>query len=164
MTNNDIYLTSDKKTYYMEDFAKVKVNTHWPLDKDLEPYLVIINNNNLIQTLYSQNCKSDSFTTDLISYLEICYSQKLELKIFREVIPSLLYQFNKGEERLNYLYIPPGPNQNYQPDKTLRGIGCIDDNSYFQISHIRFVFYSFNQNRHAEFWQTISLELSKLNC
>ena len=54
MTIDDIYLTLDKKTYYMEDFTKVKVNTYWPLDKDIELYLVLINNNKLIQTLYSK--------------------------------------------------------------------------------------------------------------
>lgn len=132
----DIYLTKKRKKRYMEDFTnnvlkfdKIKI---WKLDEGLPEILSSINSNDYIQTLYS---KKDSFNkpdNQHLNYLEICYSSRVELSLFRNIIPIFFVDINKYfESKFYYIFNLPRLNQNHLKHAEPSGLGCLDDKKYF---------------------------------
>jgi hypothetical protein len=163
----EIYLTKDLKNKYMHDFMENVLHFNkesmWKLDEGLDEILVSINSNPNIQSLYS---RKDSFSqVDFLheSYIELCYSRYVELMLFREVIPSFNYDFIKDSQCLFYYQFNyPRHNPNYSPGSQPAGLGCIDDENYFQINTLRLTLESPIKSIHEKFWIRVRNSLSVL--
>lgn len=163
----DIYLSKDMKKKYMEDFIKNVLHYDkddiWKLDAGLEEILVSINKNPYIQSLYS---RKDSFAQiDFLheSYIELCYSRYVELRLFREIIPSFNYDFNKDFQSVFYYQFNyPRPNPNYSQRSVPSGLGCLEDENYFRINTLRLTLESPIKSIHEKFWTRIKNSLSVL--
>lgn len=164
----DIYLSGMLKNKYMHDFTNNVLHLEkpeaWKLDKGLAEILISINKNPHVQTLYS---RKDAFArVDFIheSYLEICYSKLIELKLFRDIIPSFNYDFIKDSRSVFYYqFYYPRINPNYSVISIPTGLGCIDDENYFMINTIRLTLESPIKFIHEKFWIRIRETLSELN-
>lgn len=161
---NDIYLNTELKEKYMIDFHKLlnHENDYWKIDKELVHILTRINSNPYVQTLYSK-CGNDQ---DPNSYLEIAFTVDFERKLFRQIIPQLLFEFNKNtdlEGSLYYNYLPPSENSNYKAELEKHGIGCMDDPDYFRINLIKIKYICFDVKSHVEFWKLLSELLSPIS-
>jgi len=91
----DIYLDKAKKKNYM-DYFHALLNCKlefWQLDFGLQDILIHINANEYVQTLYSRKYGLNGFNGD-DSYLKFCYSQEIELQIFRFILPDLISSYN----------------------------------------------------------------------
>lgn len=167
----DIYLTSELKAKYMEDFETNVLNCcdeFWDLDDGLTETLSQINSNQNIQTLYSKKLvapESGAWSSQTDSYLKFAFSEEVELEILREVIPNCFEKFTSSieESYCIYQYCFPTVNSNYSIDdsKSIK-LGCVDDEDYFKINHIRIELNSHNQSIHEEFWEYLKSNLSRL--
>ena len=165
MTN--IYLTKIRKQKYLQDFANNVLPFNridiWKLDKGLESILIKINENDHIQSLYS---KKDAFNKPEIrheSYIEFCYSSDVELILFRDIIPKMIFDFNKDfESKLYYDFYWPRQNSNFSKDIEPLGLGCVDDETYFFINTIRITLESDHKQIHQCFWKRIEETLSSI--
>jgi hypothetical protein len=163
----EIYLSNNLKKKYMHDFLENVLHYNkdniWKLDAGLDEILISVNRNPNIQSLYS---RKDSFSqADFLheSYIELCYSRYLELLLFREVIPSFNYDFIKDSQSLFYYQFNyPRQNPNYSPGSETAGMGCIDDENYFQINTIRLILESPIKSIHEKFWIRVRNSLSVL--
>lgn len=163
----EIYLTKRLKQRYMNDFINNVLQFEkpaWRLDQGLDEILISVNNNPLIQSVYS---RKDSFTeVEYLheSYVELCYSRIIELKIFREIIPSFNYDFIKEPNSVFYYQFSyPRQNPNYKADSEPVGLGCIDDEDYFKINTIRLTLESPIKTIHEKFWLRINEVFSKID-
>jgi len=160
----EIYLTNELKEYYMKDFHEyVLASKHgfWALDPGIRNYLISINNSPVIQTLYSKKADPLKFGS-YESYIELAYFQHVELKIFREIIPTLLNEYNKmAESTLTCVFQQPQENPNYGGEKQF-GLGCIDNKDYFFINSVQIDFESSNYDCHEKIWQDISFVFAAL--
>jgi hypothetical protein len=162
---NDVYLTKEIKARYMIDFMNVLSFDRielWKLDAGLSGILSEINRNEFIQTLYSKKCPLKNPEDGCLSYLEFCYSEKVELRLFRKLIPSMFYDLDKLEwTKFYYDFNEPRDNPNYYPErKENAGLGCLDDENYFRINTIRFSLESYLIEAHQIFWDIIKKKLS----
>jgi hypothetical protein len=135
----------------------------WKLDEGLPEILSRINSNEYIHALYS---KRPAFKTpaDLsLSYLEICYSEEVELRLFREVIPSLFPETaSDPEAKLYYMFDGPRINPNYSRNTAPLWLGCIDDENYFFINTIKINLESKIKETHNRFWKILDLSLTRI--
>jgi hypothetical protein len=134
----------------------------WKLDDGLAEILTEINKNEYIQTLYSK--KPDICKPGLVneSYLKICYDKKIELKLFREIIPDFKCSFNDPYSEFYYTFSLPKLNPNYIASEEPLGLDCTDDKYFFNINTIQLTIKSENLNIHAKFWIKIKNSLSSL--
>ena len=161
----DIYLTEEVKLRYMNDFINNVLsfnrNETWKLDEGLSDILSEINKNQYIQTLYSKKCLSAVHGNESLSYLKFCYSQQIELKLFREVIPSIFYDLDVYEgTKFYYDFNDPHENPNYSKGSTPVGLGCLDDENYFHINTLSFNLESYSSEAHEIFWNVIRKRLT----
>jgi hypothetical protein len=164
---DDIYLTGSIKRKYMDDFINnvlpfSKID-FWKLDEGLPHILTGINSNKYIQTIYSKRASFNNPEKHSLSYLEFCYAVKIELCLFREVIPSLFLEINLDPEaRLYYLFDLPRSNPNYSKGSKPIGLGCIDDEKYFFINTIKINLESKFNETHSDFWGRLEKTLSQV--
>lgn len=162
-----IYLNAPLKQKYMDDFINHVLPfagpEAWKLDNGLGEILLSINGNSNIQSIYS---KKDSFVSPGFlheSYLEFCYTSEVELKLFREVIPSFNYDFNKEFNSLFYYQFSyPRENPNMEEHGGL-GLGCTDDRDYFKVNTVRLSLESPIRLNHENFWKRAGDSLSGLH-
>lgn len=152
----------------MDDFQNnVLTNEQdfWKLDDKLNGILIEINRNNNIQSLYSKFYNGSFESIPDISYLTFCYTRKVELLIFRRLIPGLLVRQNRnGYSALNYIFNEPRVNPEYDSQSTcMINLGCLNNPNYYKINHICIQFFSGRLKYHTEFWDDIKEELLKLN-
>lgn len=150
----------------MKDFNNV-VNCgreFWKIDDDfLKEKLISINSNLNVQTLYSKY--GNQGPDDSHSYLEFAFTRKIETKIFRSVLPDILYRFNSidlEESNCYYEYSKPRKNLNYRYGSEKFGMNCTDDKDYFRINTIRIQLETYDLKIKTQFWTDIELVLSKL--
>lgn len=164
----DIYLTEHSKAEYMRDFESVLnfKNESWKLDELVIQPLQTINSNLNVQTQYSKWGPGLSRNT----YLEICYVQRVEKKIFRQIIPKLLCVLNdlqgptyQEPHKFFYLYSVAKDNPNYRSREELFGLMCIDSPDYFRINHIHFELENGNDDANEAFWKVLVEDLTKLH-
>lgn len=159
----DLYLTPETKEYYLNALKEVENSEHdfWKVEKGISTYLKKINENKNIQTLYSKgagNCQDLSSE----SYLIIAYSKKVELRIFRELLPYFIYYYNDHESSCFYSFNGPGTKENnYEEARSLK-LKCVDDPNYFNINHIRIELKEGSLNLHQEFWIELTEKLTEL--
>jgi hypothetical protein len=163
----DIYLTSSGKRKYMNDFINNVLSFNkiefWKLDEGLPAILAGINTNDHVQTLYSKRPSYKNPDSYPLSYLELCYTVEIELCLFREFIPSLFLSVDpEPEARLYYLFDWPRPNLNYSCDSTPLGLGCIDDENYFNINTLKINLESYSEDIHSVFWKIVEKSLTKI--
>ena len=168
MFMNNMYLTKVKKDWYMKDFRiLLKSNKDfWKMDNEkLKAILIKINGNTNIQTLYSKHLDTN-LNSNNNSYLEFSYTLKVELELFRFVIPHFIDTYNLnsnyGESVCNYNFYFPKENPNFKDNSIKFGINCIDNKNYFKINHIRINLENYNPKMHIEFWNDLKLKLSEL--
>lgn len=161
----DIYLTPELKSYYMSDFNSNvlnQTNEFWGLDNGVKDHLIKINSNPHMQTLYSRKRQFKEWIEMFGSYIEFTYTKDVELKIFREIIPFFLANYNtKDKSKFSYLYIPPRPNPN--KDESSLSLGCLNDKNYFNVNHLKFEMDSNDRQTHNKFWKDLETKLSELN-
>lgn len=163
----NIYLNKAKKKEYEKDFdLLLNYNQDfWQLDSGVKEFLIKINSNQNIQTLYSKKHNLNDFNCKL-SYLTFCYSKKIELRLFRIVLPELILKYNnqkKGEgTSLYYIFSFPKTNDNCTNNSNQIGIGCADDNDYFNINHLTIYLTSYYLEVHNEYWNDLVDKLSIL--
>lgn len=159
----EIYLTADLKRYLMNDFntnVLKEANSFWKLDDGVKDFLIQINSNNNIQSLYSKKHQGGFGLSDN-SYLQFAYSKEIELKIFREVIPYFLILFNKVDEsKFTYSFHPPEVSD----DNTSREIklGCLNDKNYFNVNSLKFELETYDSKVHDQFWITLGGFFTKI--
>jgi hypothetical protein len=162
---NDAYLTKEIKARYMVDFMNVLSFDRielWKLDAGLPDVLSEINRNEYIQTLYSKKCSLKNPENGCLSYLEFCYSEKVELRLFRILIPSLFYDLGALEgTKFYYDFNEPKDNPNHKRKENV-GLGYLDDENYFRINTIRFSLESYLIAAHQIFWDIVKKKLSSV--
>lgn len=146
-----MYLNLKTKAYYEEDFRNLlsEKDSFWKIDSAfLERVLISINRNQKLQTLYSKHNPKEE------SYLFIAYAKDIELDLFRYRIPQIL-ACNKF---IHYEYIAPRMNLNREINNGI-SIGCIREEDYFNIHHIRFGISSSSPEEHEVFWRLLERQL-----
>ncbi len=166
MTNQ--YLTEKRKKWYMKDFySLLKVERDfWKIDNSiLKEILIEINENPNIQTLYSKYSDKNN-PDDKSSYLTFAYTKKVELILFRNVIPHFIDFYNlkssSNKSICNYDFFAPKENLNFDINSPKFGIKCTDDKNYFRINHIRLNLESYSSQTHKDFWDELKLKFSDL--
>jgi len=166
MTNK--YLTKKRKEYYMIDFQNLLKfeRDFWEVDNmDLKQILIDINQSPNIQTLYSKY-SNKSNPNNNTSYLEFTYTSKIELTLFREIIPHFINYYNLNstyyQSTCNYDFSLPKENNNFELDSPKFGINCTDDKDYFKINHLRIKLNSNMSKVHDDFWKDLKSKLTEL--
>lgn len=150
----------------MDDFNNLlKIERKfWEIDSVfLREKLIVINSNSKVQTLYSKY--GIQGPDDSVSYLEFAFSKDVELKIFRSILPDMLFRFNSiGMEESNcyYQYSEPRTNDNYQSKSDKFGMGCVDDKDYFNLNTIKIQMDTYDPKIKTEFWNDLTIALSEL--
>lgn len=165
---NNQYLTKNRKETYMKDFNNLILlkKDFWEIDNlELKQILIDINKNPEVQTLYSKYSNSSN-PNDTLSYLTFTYSKKIELKIFRNLIPFFINYYNLSSSRLvstcDYDFYIPQNNKNFAPNSQKLGIKCTDDINYFKINHIKINLKSENTKNHINFWNDLRVKFDDL--
>ncbi|MBW6482958.1 MAG: hypothetical protein K0B10_07840 [Vicingaceae bacterium] len=163
----NIYLNKAKKKKYMKDFDLLLncKQDFWQLDFGVNDFLIKVNLNQNIQTLYSKKHNLNDFNCKL-SYLKFCYFKEIELLLFRFVLPELILKYNNQKKRedtsLYYIFSFPKTNDNCTNNSNQIGIGCADNNDYFNINHLTIYLNSPYIEVHNEFWNDLVDKLSIL--
>ncbi|ESU26568.1 hypothetical protein FLJC2902T_25400 [Flavobacterium limnosediminis JC2902] len=153
--SSEKYLDENLKKYYINDFNNLlKLEKYfWEIDNQtLKNVLCSINMNNSIQTLYSKYSNSQK---DKCSYITFCFTKNIELKLFREIIPYFIENYNFSDNSCFYEFNFPKLNPNYEDNSIKFGIMCTDDIDYFNINHITITLESYNRKVHEDFWNDI---------
>ncbi len=163
----EIYLTPELKSYYINDFNSVITlsTDFWGIDNGLKDVLININKSSAIQTLYSKKHDFHKTSFEYESYLIIAYKKEVELELFRFVIPEFLILFNTNEyQKFSYSFELPVLNSNYRNGESHFNIGCINNEKYFFVNNIKFELISDNEIIHNTFWKHLETKLFILNC
>ena len=153
-----IYLTKELKDFYLKDFEQSLTtdDDFWKIEKSIKDYLININKNNRLQTLYSKNGQNNFFND---SYLTFCYTSDLEQMLLKVCIPKILSKFNNlSKSCCFYEFSYPRKNENYNPDRSL-GFSCTDNENHFKINHIKIILKSRDKKIHSDFWICLTEEL-----
>jgi len=157
----NIYLTSELKQFYLDDFNKISQVSidFWKIEPEILPYLTIINKNKKIQPIYSKYGVNDSIKG---SYIKFCYFQELEEQLFKSFLPDILEEFNDLENvTCVYEFHYPHENPNYDK-KTALGISATDNPEHFRVNHIKLTLRSYKEKYHLSFWKELSDRLFKI--
>ena len=142
-----MYLNPELKAYYLEDFDRLLNldDAYWTIDSELlQVVLSKINQNKNIQSLYSKHDDKDE------SYLFFTYSNGVELKLFRFIIPQMLSVI----PGLTYEYLPPRINLNTGLNNGV-DLACVTDENYFNVHQIRLGLVSADPILHKSFWNLV---------
>lgn len=159
---DNIYLSASTKASYQRDFIEnVLSETHegWKLSSFIVDHLVELNKSNDVQPLYSKFPDNSLSLSRNESYLEIAYAENVELKLFRETLPTLLIKHNDNGSKLNYLFHEPRDNANYRDGARNFKMGCLTNPDYFRINHVRISFYNDYKENHVRFWDDLKNSL-----
>lgn len=161
---SDIFLNSKLKLYYMKDFEKLLLDERdfWKIDSNsLKQILKNINSNPKVQTLYSKY--GDQKLSVSESYLQFAYVKDVEDKIFRLVIPNLLFTYNYDfKSHFYYVYHEPSKNANFNLDREKFGFNCVDDENYFMINSVKIYLKTRDNIIREKFWKDIEIMLKEL--
>jgi hypothetical protein len=61
-----------------------------------------------------------------------------------------------------FLFDWPRPNLNYSGDSTPFGLGCIDDQNYFNINTLKINLESYSEDIYSGFWKILEKSLIKI--
>lgn len=161
----DIFLNQELKKYYMDDFIKnVLTCTHefWEISEGLRDILIALNENSKIQSLYSHKPKFDGWDMKS-SYIDIAFTQDIELTIFRDIIPYFQTCYNKdSDNRFNYFYSYPKIKDNVKEKKDTNNLASLIDKDYWKINRIRFEMNTNSKDIDDNFWRDVQTKLSEL--
>ena len=158
-----MYLTSDLKKYYLEALTETENtnNEFWKIETGIIDNLKKINENGNVQTLYSKSAEnSKSFSRE--SYLVIAYTQKVELTIFRKIIPYFMYNYNDYDSSCYYSFNEPYINKERIDTTGVLNLKCVDDPNYFNINNIRITLKNNSLKLHIQFWEELTKSLTEL--
>jgi hypothetical protein len=155
------------KKRYMHDFEnhvlEYKKADAWKLDAGLDHILSKINKNPHIQSLYSRKDSFEKAEYLHESYIEFCFSDNVELRLFREIIPSFNFNFIKEFRSVFYYQFDfPRDNPNFIAEVEPTGMYCVDDENYFRVNTIRFTLESPIKMIHEKFWHAVEETLSEI--
>ncbi|MBF6639852.1 hypothetical protein IVB69_00015 [Flavobacterium sp. J49] len=161
---NDIFLNSKLKLYYMKDFEKLLQDERdfWKIDNEfLKEILKEINSNSKVQTLYSKYGEQKLLGSE--SYLQFAFSKDVQDKIFRLLIPNLLFTYNYDfKSYCYYEYREPSKNNNYKLEREKFGFNCVDDENYFMINSIKIYLKTRDNIIKEKFWKDLEKMLKEL--
>lgn len=146
----------------MNDFNNNVLNykdEFWKLDEGIVNKLILINQNQKIQTLYSKNWHMGKMSNSGESYLMFTYTEDLEEKLFKNLIPKLNFLHNI-QEISNLFYQFEYPKVEYS--ESIVNLGCCRDKGYFNVNRICLNFYSHDFSKHNEFWDSLVQEFSSI--
>ena len=165
LTKN-IWLSPELKEKYMEDFEnKVLKCKHpaWTLEEEVRPFLIRINSNPEIQTLYSAFYKRNSstyidgeFNSFPVSYLRIAYSLSLAPAVNKKCESFMANHGEHEDAWTSFESSLPRDNCNYRGRESSINLGCLNDPEYFRIDCIECKIVSPDRKVHLGFWQEIS--------
>lgn len=165
----NIYLTQIRKKYYQNDFESNVLNCtteFWRIDEGIKDYLIKINLNPYVQSLYSKKYKRSPGSLDGLSknsYVRFAYSKCIESALFKELIPECLLRFNFDDKRCVYRFEYPKHNPNFDDNvEDSINLACISDPNYFKTNTITIEFDSTEESFHHEFWKFITNKLYQL--
>lgn len=161
----DTFLNSDLKKYYMDDFTKnvlTCTDEFWEISQGLRDILTKINENSKIQSLYSHQQTFNDWVMKP-SYIDITFTQEIELTIFRDVIPCFQARYNiDNETRFNYYYSYPKIDKDVKEKNGSNDLACLTDQNYWKINSVRFELTTNSKETDDKFWQDIQTKLSGL--
>jgi hypothetical protein len=148
-----MYLTTELKAYYMQDFNKNVLNCQddfWKLDDNLRDLFIKINKNQNVQTLYSRRMNT---TTDpnKVSMLWILYSAKTSIKTFKAFKKEITKSVPSFRGGYNY-------HLHTDFDNKVK-MGCMNDKKYFKHGALMLTMKSQDLNEHKLFWDIIEKHL-----
>lgn len=163
---DSIYLTSDKKQFYITDFEKLsflRPNDIWSIDEGLKEILSLINLHQDFQTIYSKLFRVKS--TDEI-YLE--GESYLYLTAFKKSWTELEIKLNSvkaecSSKNVNVIIeiCEPCDNPNFENGQfSTRDIACLKSPDYFRIRHFKIYIDTTVSAQHDTFWNSIKSEFS----
>jgi hypothetical protein len=162
----NVYLTPEKKSYYINELNKAKTinDSNWDVDNGLIDVLDCINENPNIQTLLSK--KSEDLRIDNNSYLHFTYSRKVIHSL--NILIPLLYAELKS---LNSIFTIIHRKANEYKGKTNKfnisnNISKLDAVSnvekYTNINCFIIEITSFDNEAHNKFWELLKKRLNFL--
>ncbi len=138
------FLTKKRKAYYHKDFEKILTcNNGDGLDDDIKEYLVEINKNPDIQTLFSSRDDLER------SSIRFAYSKNIEGTIFKKIIPIIICRcsvLKKSSLCYNFSYAKKNLNYNLNSD-----LGWLNNKNYF-LNYIELNLKSDQKEAHDNFW------------
>jgi hypothetical protein len=154
MSKSLIYLTKTSKIYYSDALREVIEckEPFWKLDDGLEDYLLLIDQNKNISTLYSKF--SNSSTPYVESYLRFAFTKNTEKEIVENIKPIITQKY-KCIFELNQ----PKITQKIGAKINLK---CVKDPHYFNILNFQIRNIRGSINQQLEFWVEITEMLSKI--
>jgi len=161
---NDIYLTSDLKAFYTDDFTNNVLpckDSFWGLPPEIVDILKTINKNINVQTLYSHKKYFDRLDGD-DSNLTFTFTKDVELKIFREIIPYFIACFGlNNDSKFSYLFRHP-VIKDKTGVKNVCNLASVIDGNYFNVNNLWFNLSSDKKEIHDKFWADIQTKLGQL--
>jgi hypothetical protein len=162
--NPDIYLTSNLKTYYANDFTNNVLtcsDSFWKLSPDIVEILNAINQNENVQTLYSHKKQFDKIDIN-DSSLTFTYTKEIELKIFREIVPYLLACFSTVDDsKFSYLFYHP-EIKDTSGAHNVCNLASVVDGNYFNVNRLWFNLSSDKKEIHDKFWDDLKNKLGQI--
>jgi hypothetical protein len=151
-----LYLTPEKKAYYMAEFKKAIECTdeYFDLDYGLKDILIAINKNPNVQTLLSK--RSEDLDFDWDSYIQFAFSSSIEPKI-----PNLIKAFKKCfGKNLKFKIFTTGSinltNDIDDLDNSIKHMDCVANiNKYTNIEIVSIKFTSGVPHGHELFWDMV---------
>ncbi len=153
-----MYLTTELKSYYVEDFRKLQKITdpYWKLDSGVIDPCLKINASKNFRTLFSKYSNDIGWSVDIISYLRLAYTKSGETLLKNEIIPIMTSLFSDNV-KLNYYFKEPEDNE----VSDYLHIGCFTNPDYFRIKSIHLELTSPDEDEHKLFWSNISSIVSE---
>jgi len=166
------YLTKKLKEYYIKDFhdnVLTETSISWKLDAPIRDYLIKINKNNNIQTLYSKFYGNDHSLNHDQSYLEFAYTKKVEIRLLREFFPRIVSMFNQlpavdnhySGSTCYFSFNEPKIDRTLS-DEPIYKMGFHTNRYYKNINRYWLSLESSNKDLHNEFWKTITADLASI--
>lgn len=165
-----IYLTPDKKKYYLEEYNKFKKvkNPFWKLDSFLEKTLDTINQNPNVQTLSScrySASKPNGHPSEYKSYLYFTITLKAESKLsdFLDIFKKKYKKFNLylSFHLPDYQLFNHYNNwENLPPE--IKEMDFVNNKKYFFINIVHIAIISNDISIHDSFWKDLESGLSNL--
>lgn len=170
MTIPSIFLTEESKKEYMKDFNQNVLtcdDEFWDLDEGLKELLIEINKNPNIQTLYSKRYNRAKTTFDYKSYIRFTYTEEVEEKLLKHIIPTWLMMYSNFRSSSNdtciYRFDEPHENTNARDGAPSKfNLACLNNNQYFNVNTIDIQMNSYDFKCHDRFWNDVTEALKSL--
>jgi hypothetical protein len=162
---SNIFLSPDLKKYYMDDFTKnvlTCTDEFWGISNDIKDILIKVNENQKVQSIYSHKQTFNDWGMKP-SYIDIAFTQDIELTIFRDIIPYFQACYNTDDHnKFNYYYSYPKSDEDVKEKNGTNDLASRTDKDYWKINNIRFELTTNSKDVDDKFWQDIQAKFAGL--